>query len=106
ALQQGRARKTKTPECRVIGERDSVVKPEDLAGASSEVPFRSEELRIDLENAIQRANLTPSELEVLKLDLQDLTNKEIADHLCKPLGTVKPLLFKAKKKLKLAIANP
>lgn len=107
ALQQARVRKLKNPEDRIIiSEGDSVVKPDDLAELSSEVQFQRDELRIDLENAIQRANLTPSELEVLELDLQDLTDKEIAEQLCKPLGTVKPLLFKAKKKLKLTIAKP
>ncbi len=67
--------------------------------------FRREEARIDVERLIGQANLTPSETEVLELERQDLTNKEIAEHLGKPVGTVKPLLFKAKKKLKRAATN-
>lgn len=67
--------------------------------------LRREEARIDLDRLIGQANLTPSEIEVLELDRRDLTDKEIACQLGKAVGTVKPLLFRAKKKLRHAASN-
>lgn len=79
----------------------------DLLSAKSEVAsmLGREEARIDLERLISLANLSPSESEVLELDRQELTDKEIAEHLGKPVGTVKPLLHKAKQKLRRAAVN-
>jgi DNA-binding NarL/FixJ family response regulator len=67
--------------------------------------LRREEARIDLDRLISQANLTPSEIEVLELNRRDLTDKEIAWQLGKAVGTVKPLLFRAKKKLRHAASN-
>lgn len=92
----------------LLGDRDGLVAEEDAepTGDSSEVTgdhARSASLRLDLERAM-RVLSEPERAAIVQCYDNDLSHEEAAYVLGMPVGTVKTHIFRARQKLKAAMA--
>ena len=92
----------------LLGDRDGLVSEEDAepTGDSSEVTgdhARSASLRLDLERAM-RVLSEPERAAIVQCYDNDLSHEEAAYVLGMPVGTVKTHIFRARQKLKAAMA--